>query len=131
MQNLTSKLQFHGFLFSRKVVSTCSWWQSHHCICLVFSTFYLFRLMSLVHLSQGLHATFFYTCLPLRRLFSDELFKLSMALFSVFGGAGWLPVTIYTLLLMFSATCQYLFLWFANISTIAWTFQDGTLQDDY
>ena len=44
-----------------------------------------------------------------------------MALFGVFIGAGWLPVTFYTVLLMFNVTCQYFFLWFANISTIEWT----------
>ena len=71
-QNLTSKLQFAGFLFSGRVVSSCLWWRSHRCLGLELWTFYLFRLMFLVYLSQGLHAPSFYTCLTLRRLFSGE-----------------------------------------------------------
>ena len=71
-QNLTSKLQFNGFLFSGKVASSCSWWRSHHCLCLVLSAFYLFSSIFLVYLSQGLHAPFFYICLALRQLFSGE-----------------------------------------------------------
>ena len=71
-QNLTSKLQFNGFLFSGRVISTCLWWRSHHFLCLVLWTFYLLCLMFLVYLSEGLHLTFFYTCFILRRLFSGE-----------------------------------------------------------
>ena len=71
-QNLTSKLQFNGFLFSGRMVFSCSWWRSHHCLWLLLWTFNLFRLMFLVYLSQGLHVPSFYTCLTLRRLFSDE-----------------------------------------------------------
>ena len=42
-QNVTPKLQFNGFLFSGRVVSSCLRWRSHHCLCLVLWTFYLFR----------------------------------------------------------------------------------------
>ena len=69
-QNLTSKLQFNGFLFPGRVVSSCFWWRSYHCLCLVLWAFYLFRLMFSVYSSQGLHVPFFYTCLTLRWLFS-------------------------------------------------------------
>ena len=55
MQSLTSKLQLNGFLFSRKVNSSCSWWRSDRCLCLALRTFYLFRLMYSVYLSQGLY----------------------------------------------------------------------------
>ena len=72
-QNLTSKLQFNGFLFSGRMLSSCLWWLSHHCLCLVLRTFYLIRLMFLVYSSQGLHVPFFYTYLKLRRLFSGKL----------------------------------------------------------
>ena len=71
-QYLTSKLQFNYFLFSRRVISSCSWWHSNYCLCLALWTLYLFRLMFLVYLSQGLHAAFFYTCVALLRLFLHE-----------------------------------------------------------
>ena len=66
------KIKFTGLLFSERVVSRCLWWRSHRCLGLELWTFYLFRLMFLVYLSQGLHAPSFYTCLTLRRLFSGE-----------------------------------------------------------
>ena len=72
MQNLMSKLQFNGFLFSGKVVSSCSWWRSHHCPCLLLWTPYLFCLIFSVYLSQGLHAPFICLCLALLWLFLDE-----------------------------------------------------------
>ena len=37
------------------MISNCSWWHSHHCLCLVLWTFYPFRSTFLVYLSQGLH----------------------------------------------------------------------------
>ena len=72
MQNLTSKLQFNGFLFSERVLSTCSWQHSHHCLCLVLWMLYLVCLMFSVNLSQGLYTPFFYICLTLRLLFLGE-----------------------------------------------------------
>ena len=41
-------------------------------VCLVLWTFYLFPVMFLVYLSQGLHVSFFYTYLTLQRLFWGE-----------------------------------------------------------
>lgn len=72
MQNSTSKLQCNDFLISRSVVSSCSWWLSHHCLRLVLWTFYLVRLTFLVYLSQGIRATYFFTCLASLQLFSGE-----------------------------------------------------------
>ena len=46
-KNLTSKLQLDGFLFSGRLVSSCLWWRSYHCLCLVLWTFYLFYLKAL------------------------------------------------------------------------------------
>ena len=47
--NLTSKLQFNGFLFSWRVVSSCSRLRSNNCLCLVFWMFicfvYIFSLL--------------------------------------------------------------------------------------
>ena len=43
-QNLTSKLQFNGFLFSGWVISSCLWWRSHHRLCLVLWNFVSFIL---------------------------------------------------------------------------------------
>ena len=117
-QNLTSRLQFHDFLFSGGVVSSCSWWRSHYCLCLVPLTFYLFRLMFLVYISQGpIHVWNYGDCSGVNPV------ELSMALFGVFRGAGLLLVTFYAVLLMFSATCQCLLLWFANVSIIPWKIQ--------
>ena len=72
MQNLTSKLHCNGFLSSRIVFSSCSWWHSHHCLFSVLWTFYPFRSIFFVYLSPGLYAPFFCTYLTLRRLFSGE-----------------------------------------------------------
>ena len=72
MQNLTSKLHCSGFLSSRKVFSSCSWWHSHHYLFSVLWTFYPFRSIFLVYLSQGLYAPFFCTYLTLRQLFSGK-----------------------------------------------------------
>ena len=83
MQNITSELQFNGFLFSGRVVSRFLWWHSHHCLCLVLWMFYLFCLMVYAYLSQGLRAAFFYTGLTLWRFLLGKLAELSMALWCV------------------------------------------------
>ena len=46
MQNLASKLQFNGFLFCGKVVSSWSWWRSHQCLYSVLWMFYLFSVFN-------------------------------------------------------------------------------------
>ena len=62
-------INFNDLLFSGKVVSSCSWWRSHHCLCSVLWTFYLFRLMTIyLHRKKP----FFCTCLALRRLLLGE-----------------------------------------------------------
>ena len=71
-QNLTSKLKLNGFLVFGRAVSRCSWRRSHNCLGLVSWTFYLFRLMFQIYLSQGLQAHLFYACLTVRRWFSVE-----------------------------------------------------------
>ena len=130
-QNLTSKLQFNGFLFSGRVVSSCLWWRSHHCLCFVLSTFYLFRLMFLVYLSQGLHVPFFYTCLTLRRLFSGES---SWIVHGTLWCVQWRGMTLsYLLCCLVDVQC--------NVSIICSLFRQyichcmnnptGTHQDDY
>ena len=53
-------MQFNDFPFSGKAASSCSWWRSHQCLCLVFWTFYRFHLMFWVYLSQRVHAPFLY-----------------------------------------------------------------------
>ena len=72
MQNLTSELQFNDSLFSRRAVSSCSRWHSHHCLFLVLWTFCLVRWKFLVYLSQGIRATYFFTCLVSLQLLSGE-----------------------------------------------------------
>ena len=114
-QNLTLKLLFNAFQFSGKAVSSCAWRHSHHCVCSVLWMFYLLCLMFLVYLSQWLHSPFFGVCLELRRLFLGEYCWIVHATLYYIYGAGWL--------LMFNARCQYFFLWFAKISTTAWTIQ--------
>ena len=59
MQNLTWKLQFNGFLFSRRVVSSCSWWHSRHCLGLVLWTFYVFNVLNLF-ISRASHTVLLY-----------------------------------------------------------------------
>ena len=123
MQNLTSKLQFNGFLFSGRVVSSCSWWHSHHCPCLVLWTVYLFCLMLLVYLSQRLHVLSFIHVWHYGGCSRVNPVQLSMALFGVFSGTRWLSVTFYAVLLVFNATCQYFFFDWPIYHAIAWTIQ--------
>ena len=131
MQNLTSKLQFNGFLFSGKVVSSCSWWHSHHFLCCVLWMSYLFRLMFLFYSSQELHAPFFCTCLTVRRLFSGES---SWIVLGTLWCVQWRQMTPSYLLsfyanvhwnvsILFSLIGQYIYHYINNPT--------GRLQDDY
>ena len=119
-QNLTSKLQFNGLLFS-----SCLWWHSHHYLCLILWTFYLFRLMFLVYLKgftylSFIHVWYYGDCSRVTTV------DLSMALFGVFSGAAWLPVTFdvqCNVSILFSLIRQYICHCMNNPT--------GTLQDDY
>ena len=113
MQNLTSNLQFSGFLFSGTVVSSCLWWRSHHFLCSLLRTVYLLS----THFSFE-HAWHYidYSWV--------KLVEFSMARFGVFSNSQ-LPLCC---LLMFNTICQYFFLWFVNIST---NNPIGTHQGDY
>ena len=128
-QNVTPKLQFNGFLFSGRVVSSCLWWRSHHCLCLVLWTLYLFRLMLLVYLSQGLHAPPFYTCLTLLRLFSGEF---SWIVHGILWCVQWLQMTpSYLLCCLVDVQCNTSILFTLIHQYIYHCMHDptGTLQD--
>ena len=91
------------------MVSICSWWRSHYCLYLALWTFYLFLLMFLVCLYQELDVIFFIHVWHYSDYSWVNPVELSMALFRVFSGARWLPVTFYAVLLIFNAMCQYFF----------------------
>ena len=88
------------------MASSCSWWHSHHCACLVLWTFYLFRLF----ISRASRTFLLYKIWHYSGCSRVNLVELFMALFDVFSGARWLPVTFYAVLLVFNATCQDLYL---------------------
>ena len=117
-----SKLQFNGFLFS--------WWLCNHCLCLVLWRFYLFPVMFLVYLSQGLHVPFFYTYLTLWRFFWGESSWIVHGTCCV----QWCQMTPSYLLcylvdvqcnvpILFSLICRYICYCMINPT--------GTQQDDY
>ena len=130
-QNLSSKLQFNGFLFSGRAVSSCSWWRSYHCLCLVIWKFYLFQLMFLFYLSEGLHVPFFYTCLTLRRLILSESNWIAHGTLWCIQWRQMTPSYLLCCLvgvqcnvsILFSLIRQYICHYMNNLT--------GTLQDDY
>ena len=83
MQNLTSKL-VSCFSFFRKQFPAV---RRDDVVTIVFERF-MFHLMLLIYLSQGLHAPFFCVYLPLRQFPRVNPADLSIALFGVFSGTG-------------------------------------------
>ena len=123
-QNLTPKLQFNGLLFS-----SCLWWYSHHYLCLVLWTFYLFRLMFLVYLKgftylSFIHVWYYGDCSPVNPV------ELSMALF----GLQWRRMTpSYLLCCLVNVQCNVSIFFSLIRQCICHCISNptGTLQDDY